>query len=79
MQNKQTLEALAGHQLNGFSYPHGSTSEASLRLVRDCGFTHACASQNDVVWRNSNPLCLPRIWIPDCTGDKFLKLLRRWL
>lgn len=79
MQSKQTLEALTGHPVNGFSFPYGSQSAASVQLVEECGFTHACASHNDVVWRNSNPFCLPRIWIPDCMGDVFLKLIRRWL
>ncbi len=79
MQSKQTLEALTGHSVNGFSFPYGSQSRSSVQLVEECGFTHACASHNDVVWRNSNPFCLPRIWIPDCTGNTFHKLIRRWL
>jgi peptidoglycan/xylan/chitin deacetylase (PgdA/CDA1 family) len=79
MQSKQTLEALTGQPVLGFSFPYGSQSAASVQLVEKCGFTYACASHKDVVWRNSNPFRLPRIWIPDCTGDRFLKLIRHWL
>jgi peptidoglycan/xylan/chitin deacetylase (PgdA/CDA1 family) len=78
-QNKQTLETLAGRPVNGFSYPHGAKSATTVGLVRDSGFTHACASHNDVVWRNSDPYCLPRIWIPDIPAGAFRKLLNRWL
>jgi peptidoglycan/xylan/chitin deacetylase (PgdA/CDA1 family) len=77
--SKQALENLTGKTVSGFSFPHGSTSAASIRFVEECGYRYACASHNDVVWRNSNPFCLPRIWIPDCPGNKFLRLLRRWL
>lgn len=79
LQSRQTLEAITGRPVTSFSFPHGSKSDTAMRLVRECGFSHACASQNDVVWRNSNPYCLPRIWVPDCTGDAFRKLLLRWL
>ncbi|HYQ71012.1 MAG TPA: polysaccharide deacetylase family protein [Gammaproteobacteria bacterium] len=79
LQNKETLEQLTGKAVAGFSYPHGVKSATTVGLVRDCGFTHACASHNDVVWRNSNPYCLPRIWVPDIPGEAFRKLLLRWL
>jgi len=79
MLSKQTLEALTGKPVNGFSFPHGSLTEATTRLIRDCGYRYACASQNDVVWRNSNPYCLPRIWVPDSGATAFRKLLRSWL
>lgn len=79
IQSKKTLEQLTGQPVNSFSFPNGSVSAALFRLVEECGFTHACASHGDVVWRNSNPFCLPRIWIPDCTGENFMKLIRNWL
>ena len=79
MQSKQALEAMTGQAVNGFSFPNGSKSTLSIRLVQECGFTHACASHNDVVWRNSNPFDLPRLWVSDCAGDAFLNWLKPWL
>lgn len=79
MQSKLALEKLTSQSINSFSFPYGSLSAASVQLVEECGFTYACASHGDVVWRNSNPFCLPRIWIPDCPGETFLKFIRHWL
>ena len=79
IRSKQVLGALTGQPVRGFSFPNGSTSATSIDLVQECGFAYACASHKDIVWRNSNPFCLPRIWVPDCAGDSFLRLLRRWL
>jgi peptidoglycan/xylan/chitin deacetylase (PgdA/CDA1 family) len=79
IESKRALERLTGQRINGFSFPHGSTSDIAIRIVRECGFTYACASQTDIVWQKSDPLCLPRIWVPDCGPDAFLKLLNRWL
>ena len=79
VKSKQMLETLTGNTVSGFSFPHGSKSDTSVRLVEECGYSYACASHNDVVWRNSDPFCLPRIWAPDCSGDTFLKLMHRWL
>jgi peptidoglycan/xylan/chitin deacetylase (PgdA/CDA1 family) len=78
-ESKQTLETLIGRAVNEFAFPHGSVSEPLVRLVEKCGYGYACASHNDVVWRNSDPFQLPRIWPPDCGGDRFLKWLQRWL
>ena len=79
LQSKQVLEAMVGQEIAGFSYPNGSKSKDTIRVVRECGFQYACASYSDVVWRGSNPFCLPRLWVPNYPKDKFLAWLNQWL
>jgi peptidoglycan/xylan/chitin deacetylase (PgdA/CDA1 family) len=77
--SKASLETLLGLSVVSFSYPNGSSSEDTQRIVRDAGFLGASASHNDVVWRRSNPFQLPRFWIPNWEGELFKRWLNRWL
>lgn len=77
--SKAYLEELLGRPVTSFSYPNGSLSEDTPRLVREAGFTCACASYNDVVWRRSDPFHLPRFWIPNWNGATFSRWLGWWL
>jgi len=68
------LEAILGHAVRGFSYPHGRFTEDTVRIVREAGFTYACAG---VPARPAapDPFTLGRIGVPDCDGDGLLALL----
>lgn len=76
--SKTDLEALIGIPIHSFSYPHGSTSAATARLVRECGYRCACTSRTDVVLPGSDLFDLPRFWIGDWEEDRFSRWLRRW-
>ena len=78
-QSKVILEAISGRPVVSFSYPNGSFLESTEVLVRQAGYTCACTSQNDLVWRGSNPYRLPRFWIPDWDGLSFSKFLNLWI
>jgi peptidoglycan/xylan/chitin deacetylase (PgdA/CDA1 family) len=78
-QSKSILENLLGRTVSSFSYPNGSSSERIMAIVRDSGFTCACTTRNDVVWRGSDPFQLPRFWVPDCDGKTFSRWLKKWL
>jgi peptidoglycan/xylan/chitin deacetylase (PgdA/CDA1 family) len=78
-QSKRRLEEVLGREVFGFSYPHGSSSLDTVRIVKGSGFKFACTSLNDVIWRRSNPFNLPRFWIPNCDGTTFSRWLARWL
>jgi len=78
-QSKARLEALLGQPVTNFSYPHGSASRDTLRIVRETGFYCACASQNDVVWRGTDPFYLPRFWPPNRDGAALSEWLMGWL
>jgi peptidoglycan/xylan/chitin deacetylase (PgdA/CDA1 family) len=68
------LEAILGHPVRGFSYPHGRFTDDTVRIVRDAGFAYACAG---VPSRGAalDPLTLGRIGAPDCDGDGLLAML----
>jgi peptidoglycan/xylan/chitin deacetylase (PgdA/CDA1 family) len=78
-QSKQLLVQQLGRPVRYFSYPNGSTSATTRKLVQASGFQAACASQPDLVRRGSDRLQLPRFWVPDWDGPKFSAWLQRWL
>ena len=74
--SKETLEAIAGRPIEGFSYPHGRYTAGSVDLVREAGFRYACAVRPAGISPNlfvdhCDPYVLPRIVVPDCDGDTF--------
>jgi peptidoglycan/xylan/chitin deacetylase (PgdA/CDA1 family) len=78
-QSKAFLEAFLGRQVSGFSYPHGSVTTETRDIVCESGYEYACTSFNDVVWRGSDLLRLPRFWVPNCHESQFGRWLRWWL
>ena len=78
-QSKQYLEELTGRSVNFFSYPNGSWSKSTERLVRAAGFLGACGSYNDVIRNQRNLFYLPRFWVSNYDGVSFSRWLNRWL
>jgi peptidoglycan/xylan/chitin deacetylase (PgdA/CDA1 family) len=72
--SKSDLEAF-GSAVRGFSYPNGSFSSQTARLVEDCGFEYACTSWQAAVRRSTDRYQLPRVWVPNVGGQEF----RRWM
>jgi len=68
------LEAILGHPVRGFSYPHGRFTEDTVRIVRDAGFAYACAGVPDRPTA-LEPFTLGRVGVPDCDGDALLAML----
>ena len=77
--SKSCLESLLGKPVRGFSFPNGAWSEESLNLVKASGYHYACTSCNDVAWSKTDRFLLPRFWVPDWDGDRFLRWLRLWV
>jgi peptidoglycan/xylan/chitin deacetylase (PgdA/CDA1 family) len=77
--SKASLETLIQRPVTSFSYPNGSATKQTSRLVREAGFSCACASQWDVARPGSDRFRLPRFWIPDLAGGGFHRWLNRWL
>ena len=76
--SRTVLRELLQRDVRLLSYPNGSCSRDSERVVREAGYIGACASHNDVVLAGSNPYRLPRFWpsdVPDALGTP----LRTWL
>ena len=51
----------------------------SVALVERSGFARACTNICDVVDRATDPYRLPRYWVRDWDGDRFQRLVSRWL
>lgn len=76
----ESLRAVAGPTVTGFSYPHGSTSEMARRTLARAGAEYACASHAALVERRTDPMILPRLWPRDFAGPRFFRWLHaRWL
>lgn len=61
IQSHQELEALLGHPVHHFSYPHGAYNADTLTIVKQQSFRTALCAWGGTVRRGSNPLTLPRI------------------
>ncbi len=78
-QNKTDLEALCGGPVNVFSYPNGSLSSRTPRLVESIGYSCACASGDGLVSKRTDRFRIPRIWVPDIDGPGFRRWLGNWV
>ena len=60
-ESKQTLEALLGHEIKHFSFPHGAHNDDTLAICRELGFRTVVQSWGGPLRRGENPYPLPRI------------------
>jgi peptidoglycan/xylan/chitin deacetylase (PgdA/CDA1 family) len=81
-QSRKTLEEIVGQSVTSFAYPYGQPGdydEQSVAIVRQAGFTVACANVPGPVTRGSNVFELPRFHVSDWNGDVFERNLVSWL
>lgn len=78
LESKLCLEQLLGGQVKAFSYPNGSFTDVTRELVASVGYSTACASQNGVVWSDSDRYILPRFWVRNWRGPEFGRWLEAW-
>lgn len=79
-QSKAFLEDTLGFPVSSFSYPYGSRSDYTLEtaaLVREAGFTSACAYYSGVVKLSTERFQLPRMQVYDWDGEDFGGALER--
>lgn len=60
-ESKQTLEALLGHEIKHFSFPHGAHNDDTLAICRELGFRTVVQSWGGPLRRGENPYPMPRI------------------
>ena len=60
-ESKQTMEALLGHEIKHFSFPHGAHNDDTLAICRELGFRTVVQSWGGPLRRGENPYPLPRI------------------
>jgi len=78
-QSKARLEAMLGHEVVSFAYPHGSSTPETAASVGEAGFACACSSHPDAVFRGVDRFQLPRLGVRDWDADTFARWLRWWL
>ena len=78
-QNKASLETMCHVPVAVFSFPNGSFSGETTRVVAELGYACACTSREGVVSRRTNPYRIPRIWAPDLPGAEFRHWLGNWV
>lgn len=79
--SKTRLEEILGRPMLSFSYPYGRRSDysdATVRIVRDAGFTCACSNFAGTVGRSEDPHQLPRVNVPNCDGGELQRQLESW-
>jgi peptidoglycan/xylan/chitin deacetylase (PgdA/CDA1 family) len=76
VRSQARLQNVLGRPVESFAYPFGLHTPETVRLLRDAGFSRACACMGHSVRSTSEPLRLTRIDLGDCDGDDFARLLR---
>ncbi|WP_441248983.1 polysaccharide deacetylase family protein [Kitasatospora sp. McL0602] len=70
--SKHRLEEALGHEVSAFAYPHGYSSPAVRRQVRDAGWHSAAAVENKFSSEADDPLRICRLMVrPDTPRQVF--------
>jgi peptidoglycan/xylan/chitin deacetylase (PgdA/CDA1 family) len=77
--SKDRLQDLLGREVTSFAYPHGVVTPDAVATLREAGFTCACGSQAEAVFRGADPFQLPRLCVRNWDGDTFARWLRWWV
>lgn len=79
VQSGHALSRITGAAVVTLSYPNGSYSSETLRIVREAGFLAACSSVPDLATPRAEPLALPRLWVDDWPASTFADWIERWI
>jgi peptidoglycan/xylan/chitin deacetylase (PgdA/CDA1 family) len=79
---KRSLEQVLGRPVETLAYPFGwkgtDYSDVSQKLVREAGYSCACAVNPFPVVRGTDLYGFPRCWVSDWDGDELGRKLRFW-
>lgn len=76
---KQRLGDILGRPVRSFAYPYGTRMDytaETVEIVRQAGFTCACANYAGAVRLGADVFQLPRILVRDWDGDEFARRIR---
>jgi len=79
--DKSALEAIVGHEVRSFCYPHGGRDkfdDTSIQLAREAGFDGACTTEYGIVVPWADRFTVPRCHTEDISGEQFRTLLNGW-
>ncbi len=77
--SKAGLEDVLGHHVAPFSYPNGSWTALTARLVAGAGYSCAFTTTFGLATADDDRFEIPRVIPPDVDGDAFAKWLGRLL
>lgn len=80
-ESKQQLETILGRSVTSFAYPFGSFGDYTtdtIRLVREAGFSCACANVPGVARQASDVFELPRMIVRNWDGGEFAARIESW-
>src|SRR6266446_3732806 len=76
LQSRSILEDHLGLEVLSFAYPHGYHTARVQQLVREAGYTSACAVRYAMSSETDDPFSLARLLVsPDSNGEEFAALL----
>ena len=79
--SRVALEEITGTGVTSFAYPYGGRSDYTadtVQLVKNAGFSGACAAVPGGVTRATARFELPRFHVEDCDGDVFARQIAAW-
>jgi peptidoglycan/xylan/chitin deacetylase (PgdA/CDA1 family) len=79
--SRLALEEMTDGGVVSFAYPYGARSDytpETVTLVKEAGFSGACATVPGPVRRNTTRFELPRFHVEDCDGDGLARRLDAW-
>jgi len=69
------FEEIFGRRPATFAYPYGDLDDESVELVREAGYSLACSTREDLMWKGDDPHLLPRIHVGNWSAGEFRKRL----
>jgi peptidoglycan/xylan/chitin deacetylase (PgdA/CDA1 family) len=81
LSSKSVVAALTERKTSAFAYPFGTSSDyskATVDIVRDAGFSCACAAVPGRIGSKVDPLQLPRLLVRNWEGAEFRDRLLKW-
>jgi peptidoglycan/xylan/chitin deacetylase (PgdA/CDA1 family) len=76
LRSRDLLQDALGHRVTTFAYPHGCADNAVRSIVRQAGFTSACAVRNALSHPTDDPFNIARLTVLATTTDGSIT---RWL
>jgi peptidoglycan/xylan/chitin deacetylase (PgdA/CDA1 family) len=75
---KEYLETNLGKRMNTISYPYGDYNDVTLSIVKEKAIKGAFTTNERVVTKRTDPLCIGRFQVKNWDGKEFEKHLRTW-
>ncbi len=78
MQCKRLLEQHLGQEISSFAYPYGYHTATIKQLVREAGYTSACAVKYEMSSESTDAFALGRLMVePNTSVDELTALLTK--